>query len=329
MAGCEDQVMKGYDIIGDIHGCASALEALLAELGYRLDDSTDAHAHPNNQAIFVGDLVDRGDEQLRVLEIVKRMVDSGSAQVVMGNHEFNAICYATEYPAGNGHYLRKHTDKNYKQHRAFLEQLSDEQCSHYLEWFKTMPLWLDLGAIRVVHACWHEASMKYVESQLGSNQFNSLDQLVRASDKNDPLYEAVEILLKGPEISLVEHNQPAYQDKDGHLRSQARIRWWIGSATTLREIAEIAPSFTTEDGNAYPPLPNIELAENERSYVYTGTVPVFFGHYWRNGSPRRIRDWTEHCACLDFSAVKGGKLTAYRWRGETTLDEGHFLQVAG
>ena len=113
--------------------------------------------HPNNQAIFVGDLVDRGDEQLRVLEIVKRMVDSGSAQIVMGNHEFNAICYATEYPAGSGQYLRKHTDKNNNQHRAFLEQLTDEQSSHYIEWFKTMPLWLDLGGIRVVHACWHEA----------------------------------------------------------------------------------------------------------------------------------------------------------------------------
>ena len=85
------------------------------------------YAHPERQAIFVGDLVDRGGEQLRVLEIVKRMVDAGSAQIVMGNHEFNAICYATEYPAGSGQYLRKHTEKNDNQHRAFLEQLTDEQ----------------------------------------------------------------------------------------------------------------------------------------------------------------------------------------------------------
>jgi hypothetical protein len=320
--------MQGYDIIGDIHGCASELETLLAELGYASPEGNDAYRHPDRQAIFVGDLVDRGGEQLRVLEIVKRMVDAGSAQIVMGNHEFNAICYATEYPAGSDQYLRKHSDKNHNQHRAFLEQLTDEQRSRYIEWFKTMPLWLDLGGIRVVHACWHEKSMKYVESQLGSNHFNSLDQLVRASDKNDQLYEAVEILLKGPEISLVEHNQPAYQDKDGHLRRQARIRWWIEGATTLREIAEIAPSFTTEDGNPYPRLPDIELAENERSYVYTGTVPVFYGHYWRRGSPQHIRDWTDHCACVDFSAVKGGELTAYRWSGETTIDKDHFLQIA-
>jgi len=320
--------MQGYDIIGDIHGCASELETLLAELGYASTDSNDPYRHPDRRAIFVGDLVDRGGEQLRVLEIVKRMVDAGSAQIVMGNHEFNAIAYATEYPPGSNQHLRQHTEKNHNQHRAFLEQLTDEQRFDYIEWFKTMPLWLDLDGIRVVHACWHEKSMKYVESQLGSNQFNSPDQLVRASDKNDPLYETIEILLKGPEISLVEHNQPPYQDKDGHLRSQARIRWWIESATTLREIAEIAPSFTTEDGNPYPRLPDIELAENERSYVYTGTVPVFYGHYWRRGSPQHIRDWTDHCACVDFSAVKGGELTAYRWSGETTIDEGHFLQIA-
>ena len=57
---------------------------------------TGAYWHPARQAIFVGDLIDRGDDQLRVLEIVNGMVEGGSAQIVMGNHEFNAIGYATE-----------------------------------------------------------------------------------------------------------------------------------------------------------------------------------------------------------------------------------------
>ncbi|MGH7690260.1 MAG: metallophosphoesterase [Gemmatimonadaceae bacterium] len=91
--------------------------------------------------IFVVDLVDRGTEQLRVLEIVKQMVDAGSAQIVMGNHEFNAIAYSTEYPAGSGQHLRKHSEKNTKQHREFLEQLTSAQRAYYVEWFKTLPLW--------------------------------------------------------------------------------------------------------------------------------------------------------------------------------------------
>ncbi|MEN3319903.1 MAG: hypothetical protein V7643_3304 [Mycobacterium sp.] len=117
--------MKGYDIIGDVHGCATALEDLLTGLGYQPNDWTGAYWHPERCAVFVGDLVDRGRDQLRVLKLVKLMVDSGSAQIVMGNHEFNAIGYATENPGSADTYLRKHSDKNTAQHRAFLDQLSD------------------------------------------------------------------------------------------------------------------------------------------------------------------------------------------------------------
>ena len=48
------------------------------------------YRHPDRQAIFVGDLIDRGDEQLQVLQIAKDMVDAGSAQIVMGNHELRS-----------------------------------------------------------------------------------------------------------------------------------------------------------------------------------------------------------------------------------------------
>lgn len=47
-----------YDIIGDVHGHASALAALLTRLGYR--ETRGAWRHPDRQAIFVGDLIDRG-----------------------------------------------------------------------------------------------------------------------------------------------------------------------------------------------------------------------------------------------------------------------------
>ena len=41
----------------------------------------------------------------------------------------------------------------------------------------------------------------------GDEIFSTDEQLVRASTKGDPIYEAVETLLKGPEISLLEHRQ--------------------------------------------------------------------------------------------------------------------------
>jgi hypothetical protein len=93
---------KGYDVIGDVHGCAAELHTLLNALDYRVNEASGAYEHPERQAIFVGDLVDRGPGQLDVLRTVKRMVEAGSAQIVMGNHEFNAIAYDTPIRTGPG-----------------------------------------------------------------------------------------------------------------------------------------------------------------------------------------------------------------------------------
>ncbi|MBD9728116.1 polynucleotide kinase-phosphatase [Streptomyces caniscabiei] len=71
-----------FDIVGDIHGCASELESLLGKLGY-VDG-----VHPEGRtAVFVGDLVDRGPDSPGVLRRVMSMVGSGNALCVPGNHE--------------------------------------------------------------------------------------------------------------------------------------------------------------------------------------------------------------------------------------------------
>jgi len=80
-----------FDVVGDIHGCRSELERLLAELGYTLvrDDlrrPIDAHV-TGRKAVFVGDLVDRGPDSPGVLRLVMGMVANGHALCVQGNHE--------------------------------------------------------------------------------------------------------------------------------------------------------------------------------------------------------------------------------------------------
>ena len=95
-----------YDIIGDIHGHADALEALLKGMGYR--QTRGAWRHPARQAVFVGDFIDRGPRQFDSVDLVRRMVEAGSAQAVMGNHEFNAIAWFLPDPGAPGEYLRRH-----------------------------------------------------------------------------------------------------------------------------------------------------------------------------------------------------------------------------
>ncbi len=324
----------GFDIVGDVHGCGSALEHLLRDMGYARDGRRGPYRHATRHAVFVGDLIDRGPQQRQVLEIVKAMVDSGTARTVLGNHEFNALAYATEWPEGSGRYLRPHDDpddpwaaKNESQHAEFLDQLTAQERAHYLEWFFTQPLWLDLGPLRVVHACWHDESIAILRNELGGDRFTSTDQLVRASTEGDPLYLAVETLLKGPNISLAEHGHDSYYDKDGHPRREARVRWWNRGATTLRDLAEMGGKFTTADGAPYPDLPDTPVAAKYQAHVYEAQVPVFYGHYWRQGTPEHLYDWTDYTACVDFSAVKGGALTAYRWSGEYRILPDNYVSV--
>ena len=101
--------MKNFDIVGDIHGHAEPLMRLFNDLGYTKNDAG-IYAHRDRQIIFLGDFIDRGQQQSEVINIVKPMVENGYAQAVMGNHEFNAICFHTTHPVTEKP-LREHCDK--------------------------------------------------------------------------------------------------------------------------------------------------------------------------------------------------------------------------
>ena len=80
-----------FDVIGDVHGCAQELDALLLKLGYALDAEHGA-AHPEGRtAVFVGDLVDRGPDTPGVLRRVMQMVRAGHALCTAGNHEVKLV----------------------------------------------------------------------------------------------------------------------------------------------------------------------------------------------------------------------------------------------
>jgi protein phosphatase len=77
-----------FDIIGDIHGCCTELEQLLEKLGYVKSSSDSIYQHPEDRkVIFVGDLVDRGDRIIDTLNLVRKMIQAGTAICVAGNHE--------------------------------------------------------------------------------------------------------------------------------------------------------------------------------------------------------------------------------------------------
>lgn len=130
-----------FDIIGDIHGCASELESLLGKLGYV--DGT----HPEGRtAVFVGDLVDRGPDSPGVLRRVMSMVGSGDALCVPGNHENKYGRYLKGRNVQHTHGLAETIEQMEGESEEFKKQVRefiDGLVSHYV---------LDGGRLVVCHA---------------------------------------------------------------------------------------------------------------------------------------------------------------------------------
>ncbi len=84
---CDRRDWRGpFDIIGDVHGCATELAELLLKLGYTIDGDR-ITAPPGRKALFLGDLVDRGPGNMQVLRWVMDMVERQQALSLLGNHE--------------------------------------------------------------------------------------------------------------------------------------------------------------------------------------------------------------------------------------------------
>ncbi|MFE0534563.1 polynucleotide kinase-phosphatase [Streptomyces nigra] len=130
-----------FDIIGDVHGCASELEALLGKLGY-VDG-----VHPEGRtAVFVGDLVDRGPDSPGVLRRVMAMVKSGNALCVPGNHENKYGRHLKGRKVQHTHGLAETIEQmegESEEFRAEVREFIDGLVSHYV---------LDGGRLVVCHA---------------------------------------------------------------------------------------------------------------------------------------------------------------------------------
>ncbi|MEV7361581.1 polynucleotide kinase-phosphatase [Streptomyces sp. NPDC091299] len=130
-----------FDIIGDVHGCSSELEALLGKLGY-VDG-----AHPQGRtAVFLGDLVDRGPDSPGVLRRVMSMVASGNALCVPGNHENKYGRFLRGRNVRHTHGLAETIEQMEGESEEFKQRVRefiDGLVSHYV---------LDGGRLVVCHA---------------------------------------------------------------------------------------------------------------------------------------------------------------------------------
>lgn len=308
----------GYDVIGDIHGHHRKLEALLDRLGYAR--RAGGWVPPQGrQAVFVGDFIDRGPEQVRVCETVRSMVDAGHARAVMGNHEFNAIGYATRRADGGGEFLRPHVGKKVTNHAGFIAQVGGEGSPRHRElvaWFRTLPVTLDLGGLRIVHAWWHAPFVECVGAQWPQGSAMSDDFVQEAWTEGTPEWRAMDGLTKGLELPLPLGCSWSDPESDGGRR-EVRVKWWHEKPRWLADVALVDPGQQHVLPKEHPLPEPYMCAPPEGS-------PVFIGHYSMSGS---IKRQGPKVACVDWSAGKGGALVAYRWDGEEEIEDDRFVAV--
>ena len=102
------------------------------------------------------------------------------------------------------------------------------------------------------------------------------------------------------------------------MRSTFRTKFWAHKAQTYGDLL-FQPDPIPAEISALP----ISQDHRAKMVLYgEDEPPLFVGHYWLKGNPKPI---TNNIACLDYSAVKYGRLVAYRMGGEQELKTENFV----
>jgi len=139
-----------FDVIGDVHGCADELEALLGLLGYVHEADGPYHHPTGRKAVFVGDLCDRGPRIIDAIRIAIDMVEAGNAFCVPGNHDVKLMRYLRGKKVLVAHGLEASIQQ--------IEALGEEERVPFSERFCTFidglvsHLVFDAGKLVVAHA---------------------------------------------------------------------------------------------------------------------------------------------------------------------------------
>lgn len=285
-----------YTIVPDIHANFERLNWSISE----------AKA---SKIIFLGDLIDAGKSvkkphDFKTLKRVSKLISDGQASCVLGNHELNAILFhrrssATKDP------LRIHKQQNLKQHKSFIEAFGIEstQALSWTAWMlETLPLWLELDGLRIVHACWSEKTINIVKQRrpLGYLQPEDLEEVAA---KTTDFALAVETITSGPEAKLPDGY--SFTDNGGNKREYVRLSWWNAQNTSWKKAALSVPDSSQ--------LPTGELPKELMSEIYcVDAKPVLVGHYKMKGAPYLQ---SHNATSLDYP----NKKCVYHWTGESSL----------
>lgn len=265
-------------VIGDLQGCFSALKALLKQIEF--DPSQD-------MIYFAGDLVARGEDSLSCLRFVKKLVENGSAQTVLGNHDLTLIACARGF--------KKIKDKD--KTKDLIDAIDSDEL---IDWLRKQPLCLFPNTNTILtHAgvpCIWTAEQtaqyaKEVEYYLGHDDFNVLDQFL------DKMYGS----------------EPDIWSED--LTGFDRIRTITNYLTRMRLTDKNGRLEFSFKESLDDPMPKGFAPWFEFESLTAKTHQILFGH-WAGLQGKKV---SEHIQNVDGGCVWGNRLLAYRLEDKQLL----------
>lgn len=258
-------------VIGDVQGCFEALKALLKSIQF----------DPDQDFIwFAGDLVARGENSIGVLRFIKKLVERGSAAMVLGNHDLTLLACARG--------LKSVKDKD--RTRDVIDAIDSDDL---IDWLRKQPLCLFPNEQTILtHAgipcIWTAeqtaALAKEVEAVIGHEDFTVMDAFLK------------EMYGTHPDV---------WSDE---LNGNARLRCITNYLTRMRlSNAEGRLEFSFKDA-LEDPMPEGFQPWFEFESKATETHQVIFGH-WAALQGRTINP---HIQNVDGGCVWGNQLLAYR-----------------
>lgn len=172
--------------VGDVQGCADELEELIARATAVFGDEFSLW--------LTGDLVNRGPDNRRPLEAVRRLVEAGRAEYVLGNHEISLL--------GVGFGVRDLGPND-----SFDDVLGSADAEEWLDWLRRRPLAvagrIDDQPFAMLHAAshpdWSLSELLAVAGRVGARLSASRSEardFLATDPTTDPVRDALDRLTR-------------------------------------------------------------------------------------------------------------------------------------
>ena len=258
------------DIVGDIHGEYEALCALLGHLGY---DEQGRHLQ-GRTLVFVGDFCDRGPNSPAVLALAKRLIDSGRAVAILGNHYINLL--RSDPRDGSGWFFDERVNSDHDKYAPF-ERPTHAQRQEIVDMLDGLPIALEREDLRVVHAAWLDDQIEAARQlSLGSvrQAYDEWESMATQKSQESDLSKRMDAELLNWEFGLEDrHKQPPFLHAHAEHEANKQMLNPLKVLTSGVERKGTLPFFSSGKWR---------FAERVGWWgEYASATPVVVGHYWR------------------------------------------------